>query len=223
MASTIEEQTRPGDPIQILLIDDHALFREGLARLLEAEPDFRLVANCTSVDEALRSLSKNQIDVVLLDFDLGLQRGHEFLERARDRGFAGRILIVTAGMSDHDAVEALRLGAAGIFLKHSPTALLAKSIRRVMDGEPWLDARYLGALVEARDKPHRPRSTKFTERETAVLRGVFRGLANKEIADSLKISETSVKAALQQLFEKTGVRTRGQLVRVALEQHRDQL
>jgi DNA-binding NarL/FixJ family response regulator len=219
----MEQETRTDDPIRILLIDDHALFREGLARLLEAEPDFRLVAHCSSVDEAIRSLSKNPVDIVLLDFDLGLQRGNEFLARARDRGFGGRILIVTAGMSDHDAVEALRLGAAGIFLKHSPTALLAKSIRKVMDGEPWLDSRYLGALVEAREGPHRPRSTRFTERETAVLRGVFQGLANKEIADLLKVSETSVKAALQQLFEKTGVRTRGQLVRVALEQHRDQL
>lgn len=223
MASKVEETTRAGDPIRILLIDDHALFREGLARLLEAEPGFSLVAHCTSVDEAIRSLSKSPVDVVLLDFDLGLQRGNEFLERARDRGFGGRILIVTAGMSDHDAAEALRLGAAGIFLKHSPTALLTKSIRTVMDGEAWLDSRYLGALMRARDKPHKPRSTKFTERETAVLRGVFQGLANKEIADRLKISETSVKAALQQLFEKTGVRTRGQLVRVALEQHRDEL
>jgi DNA-binding NarL/FixJ family response regulator len=223
MVLKVEEKTKTADPIRILLIDDHALFREGLARLLEAEPDFSLVAHCTSVDEAIRSLSKNSVDVVLLDFDLGLQRGNEFLERARDRSFAGRILIVTAGMSDDDAAEALRLGAAGIFLKHSPTALLAKSIRTVMEGEAWLDSRYLGALMRARDKPHRPRSTKFTERETAVLRGVFQGLANKEIADRLKISETSVKAALQQLFEKTGVRTRGQLVRVALEQHRDQL
>ena len=223
MALTAEEKSRADELIRILVVDDHALFREGLARLLEAEPDFSLVEHCTSVDEAMRSLSKNQIDVVLLDFDLGLQRGQEFLERVRARGFPGRILIVTAGMSDHDAVEALRLGAAGIFLKHSPTALLVKSIRKVMDGEPWLDSRYLGALMQARDKPNKPRSTKFTERETAVLRGVFQGLANKEIADSLKISETSVKAALQQLFEKTGVRTRGQLVRVALEQHRDQL
>jgi len=223
MALTAEEKRRADELIRILVVDDHALFREGLARLLEAEPDFSLVEHCTSVDEAMRSLSKNQIDVVLLDFDLGLQRGQEFLERVRARGFPGRILIVTAGMSDHDAVEALRLGAAGIFLKHSPTALLVKSIRKVMDGEPWLDSRYLGALMQARDKPNKPRSTKFTERETAVLRGVFQGLANKEIADSLKISETSVKAALQQLFEKTGVRTRGQLVRVALEQHRDQL
>jgi DNA-binding NarL/FixJ family response regulator len=208
--------------VRILILDDHSLFREGLARLLEVEPDFAVVAHCSSVDEALRALSGAQIDIVLLDFDLGLQRGTEFLLQSRTKGFQGTILVVTAGLSNDDASQMIREGAAGIFLKHNPPALLARSIRKVMEGQPWLEARYLSALMQG-GAPRKPDSTHFTERERAVLRGVFEGLMNKEISDRLKISETSVKAALQQLFEKTGVRTRGQLVRVALERYSDEL
>lgn len=207
--------------VRILILDDHSLFREGLARLLEAEPDFAVVAHCSSVDEALRALTGASIDVVLLDFDLGLQRGTEFLLQSRTKGFQGKILVVTAGLSNDDASQMIREGAAGIFLKHNPPALLARSIRKVMEGQPWLEARYLSALMQG--APRKAESTHFTERERAVLRGVFEGLMNKEISDRLKISETSVKAALQQLFEKTGVRTRGQLVRVALERYSDEL
>ncbi len=208
--------------VRILILDDHSLFREGLARLLEIDPEFVVVARCSSVDEALRALSGAAIDVVLLDFDLGLQRGTEFLLQSRKRGFQGKVLVVTAGLSDDDATQLIREGAAGIFLKHNPPALLSKSIRKVMTGQPWLEARYLSALLQG-GSPRKIESAHFTDRERAVLRGVFEGLMNKEISDRLKISETSVKAALQQLFEKAGVRTRGQLVRVALERYSDEL
>ncbi|MBI4482301.1 MAG: response regulator transcription factor [Acidobacteria bacterium] len=211
------------EKIRILVLDDHDLFREGLARLLDAEPDFT-TSHCASVEEALQILARTSVDIVLLDFDLGLQRGSEFLFRARERGFQGRVLVVTAGLTDRDAARLVRDGAAGIFLKHGPPALLSKCIRKVMEGEVWLDHRYLKALLRAGDPSEgEGDKVKFTERERAVLRGVFEGLANKEIADRLVISESSVKAALQQLFQKTGVRTRSQLVRIALEQYRDQL
>jgi DNA-binding NarL/FixJ family response regulator len=208
--------------VRILILDDHSLFREGLARLLEVEQDFAVVAHCSSVDEALRALAGAAIDIVLLDFDLGLQRGTEFLVDSRKKGFQGKILVVTAGLSDDDATQLLREGAAGIFLKHNPPALLVKSIRKVMEGQSWIEARYLSALLQG-GASRKAESAPFTGRERAVLRGVFEGLMNKEISDRLKISETSVKAALQQLFEKTGVRTRGQLVRVALERYSDEL
>lgn len=209
---------------RILIVDDHALFCEGLVRLLETEPDFAVAGHCATVDEALRILHQRPLDIVLLDFDLGLQRGSEFLRRAREKNPQLRVLILTAGLSDLDAAQLIQDGAAGIFLKHSPLTVLAKSIRKVMAGEPWIDSRYSSVLLRPEIRAlQEGRSVRFTERERAVLRGVFQGFGNKEIADRLKISETSVKAALQQLFQKTGVRTRGQLVRVALEQYRDQL
>lgn len=214
----------PDEKIRILIIDDHALFREGLARLLEAEPDLDVVGQCASVEEALRALREQPADIVLLDFDLGLQRGSEFLTCAQRHGFQGRVLVVTAGLSNEDAASLLGLGIAGIFLKHNPPTLLAKSVRKVMDGEAWIDSQYLGVILKAgAGEAVKDRPAAFSERQRAVVRGVLNGLANKQIAEQLAVSETSVKASLQQLFLKTGVRTRSQLVRVVLEQYADVL
>ncbi len=205
--------------IRLLLLDDHTLFREGLSRLVESEPDLEMAGHCAAVDEATNILGQRPIDLVLLDYDLGKENGFEFIARARMIGFEGRFLMLTAGMSDAESVQALGLGVSGIFLKHSSPALLAQAIREVMAGKTWLDQSSIQALVEATKRletltPRRP----FTDREKQVLQGVFEGLSNKEIGARLDISESSVKAALQQLFQKTGVRTRSQLVRSALEE-----
>jgi DNA-binding NarL/FixJ family response regulator len=215
---------QPVQKIRLLLVDDHALFREGLARLLASEPDFELAAPCSSGEEALRVLESREIDLILLDYDLGAETGSRFLVLAAQHGFQGRVLVVTAGLGDNEVAEMLRLGVTGIFLKHNPPSLLAKAIRKVMMGEIWLDQRYLKILLqESRARDLESRGRRLSEREREVLKSVFQGLANKEIAVRLQVSESSVKATLQQLFFKTGVRTRSQLVRVALEQYRDYL
>jgi DNA-binding NarL/FixJ family response regulator len=207
------------DKVRILLLDDHALFREGLSRLLEGEPDLEMTACCASVEDASQALLQKPIDLVLLDYDLGKERGFEFITDARQGGFKGRFLMVTAGMSDAESAKALDLGVRGIFPKHSPPALLTQAIHKVMAGETWLDENAIQALVRLSKHQQSAGQTKrFTERESQVLRGVFEGLSNKEIGARLTISESSVKAALQQLFQKTGVRTRSQLVRIALEE-----
>jgi DNA-binding NarL/FixJ family response regulator len=201
-------------------VDDHTLFRESLSRLLESESDFEMAGHCASIEDAAGFLREHPIDVVLLDFDLGESNAASFLGQARALGFAGRVLMVTAGMSDSDSAQLLSQGVSGIFLKHSSPALLAQAIRKVAAGETWIEPAVLSAIAELANQPERrARNRQFTEREREVLRGVFEGLSNKEIGVRLAISESSVKAALQQLFQKTGVRTRSQLVRVALEQH----
>jgi DNA-binding NarL/FixJ family response regulator len=205
---------------RLLLLDDHALFREGLSRLLATETDFHVVAQCANSAQALGVLATNSVDLVLLDYDLGEEHGFEFIRKSRAAGFAGRIFIVTAGMSDADSVRALGHGVCAIFLKTSPPDQLSQAIRKVMAGETWIDERCIHALVRAVDRSGDPETRRqLTSRERDVLKGVFEGLSNKEIAASLSISEGSVKSALQQLFIKTGVRTRSQLVRVALEEY----
>lgn len=207
------------DKIRILLLDDHALFREGLSRLVDSEPDLEMTGHCATVDKAIDILRQKTIDLVLLDYDLGKENGFQFIARALEMGFEGRFLIVTAGMSDAQSVEAVRLGVGGIFTKHSSPVSLARAIRKVMAGETWLDQTSVQALVEVTKRQETPDSNRpFTERENQVLQGVFEGFSNKEIGARLDISESSVKAALQQLFHKTGVRTRSQLVRIALEE-----
>ncbi len=209
--------------IRILLVDDHTLFREGVARLLGAEPQFDLVAHCGSIQEALEVLASKPIDMVLLDWDFGNEKGSELILQARERGYQVRILILTAGVSDAEAKQLLTMGAAGIFLKHGSPEVLSRSILRVMEGGVWLDQRRLTAVLQHQAPPERDAVTRLTERESEVLRSILAGLANKEIARRLQVSESAVKAVLQQLFHKTGVRTRSQLVRIALEQHRDRL
>ena len=208
------------EKIRLLLVDDHTLFREGLARLLEAETGLELVGNYSSAKEALKALERHSVDVVLLDFDLGENNGLQFLRSFQEGEFEGRILMVTAGLSDADTLQVLRDGAAGIFLKHNPPADLINAIFRVARGETWIDSGSLNYLVGSTPKQAKPQNVPaISNREQAVLKGIFEGLTNKEIAVRLNISESYVKALLQQLFAKTGVRTRSQLVRVALERH----
>ncbi len=205
--------------IRILLVDDHALFRESLGRLLASEADLQLVGQCDSIEEALQILAQNIVDIVLLDFDLGDRDGGDFMRAAAERGFAPKILLVTAGLDDHEAADLIRRGISGIFMKHSSPSLLVAAIRDVMAGKVWFDHQLLQKAL-ATPTPRDSQRERFTERERQVLHYVFEGLANKEIADALTLSESSVKSTLQQLFNKTGVRTRAQLVRVALEQYK---
>jgi two-component system nitrate/nitrite response regulator NarL len=211
--------------IRLLIIDDHALFRESVSRLLQSEAGFEVVGDCGSGTEALRILkSSGEIDVVLLDLDLGQERGADFLDKLQKAHFGGKVLLVTAGVNDNEVPALIRRGIAGIFLKHGSPASLIQGIRETVEGKAFFEQDLLRRVLGRTDAVNvdEPRP-KFTERERQVLSYVFEGLANKQIADRLEISETAVKASLQQLFAKTGVRTRSQLVRVTLEQYRDQL
>lgn len=211
--------------VRLLIIDDHALFRESVARLLQAEPGFEVVAHCGSGTKALSVMkSSGEIDVVLLDLDLGQERGADFLDQLQKLHFKGTVLLVTAGVNDSEVPNLIRKGIAGVFLKHGSPASLIERIRDAVAGKVLFGQDLLRrALEEAAAASLDRTRSKLTERERQVLSFVFEGLANKQIADRLEISETAVKASLQQLFAKTGVRTRSQLVRVALEQYQDQL
>jgi len=211
--------------IRLLIIDDHALFRESVARLLQSEPRFDVVAQCGSAAEALRVLkSSGEVDVVLLDLDLGTEHGADFLGHLQKLHFQGKVLLVTAGVSDNEVPGLIRKGISGVFLKHGSPALLIERIRDAAAGKVLFGQDMLRrALEEAEAVGLGHTRSQFTEREKQVISFVLEGLANKQIADRLEISEAAVKASLQQLFAKTGVRTRSQLVRVALEQYRDQL
>ena len=210
--------------IRLLLIDDHGLFRESVSRLLQAEPGFEVVAHCSCSSEAMRIIESREIDVVLLDVDLGQERGTDFLETPHSKRFKGKVLLVTAGVNENEVPSLIRKGISGIFLKHGSPALLVQGIRETMEGKALFEQDLLRRAFESAQESNRLQSrARLTERERRVLSYIFEGLANKQIADRLQISESAVKASLQQLFAKTGVRTRSQLVRIALEQYRDQL
>ena len=209
--------------LNLLLIDDHTLFREGLARLLAAEDDFTLVAHCSTGAEGLSALRQHAVDLVLLDYDLGETRGTDVLSQIRSISPQTKVLMLTAGISEMVAKQVIALGASGIFLKHRSPTELGSCIRQVMEGWSWLDQQHLRAIFSDSPQEAQAEKPRFTQREREVLRGVFEGLANKEIAARLNTSEAAIKSVLQQLFDKTGVRTRTQLVRLAIEHYSEEL
>jgi len=203
--------------IRLLLLDDHVLFREGLRRLLVSEPDFETVAECGTPKEALDALRRLTVDVVLLDFDLEDDVGTRFVAAATSAGYKGKILMVTAGMSPVDISVSRKLGISGIFLKHNPPKTLLEAIRAVAAGDIWMDPKIGIQGSEYAGGKSTAKAAHLTQREQRVLRCVFEGLTNKEMAYQLGVSQSSVKATLQHLFDKMNVRTRGQLVRIAIE------
>ena len=209
--------------INLLLLDDHEMFRQGLARVLEKEPGLKVVAQCSTSVQALDVLKKSGATMVLLDVDLGPERALDFVTRAKKNGFEGQILVVTAGISGQQAVQLVQAGVAGILHKQRSTEALCDAIRQVAAGEVCMEKDYLGSLFKSVDQTRPQAQPRLTDRDKTVLRFIFHGLTNKDIAAQLGISEGAVKASLRQLFDKLGVRTRAQLVKVALEQYKDQL
>jgi two-component system nitrate/nitrite response regulator NarL len=188
---------------------------------LESESDFKAVSHCATIAEARQILSSTPIDVILLDYDLGEEFGTDLLQELRIRQDTVRVLMVTAGMRDSVTLNALSKGVAGVIFKHSGPSQLIDAIKRVAKGETWLDKGIMRSMIagssERLELEQSARS--LSERQHQVLRSILDGLANKEIAAKLQVSETSIKATIQELFNKAGVRTRSQLVRIAIEKY----
>lgn len=199
--------------IRLLLIDDRVLFRESLATLLAAEQDFEIVAQCASSSDALNLLKAAEVDVVLLDLAIA----KEFVPSAYKDFYHGKTLIIAKVLDATDSAAALKNGAAGIFFESDSSSRLIQAIRMVADGEAWVDHRVIQILADRFPRYEVRLLGNLTEKERGVLDGVVDGLSNRKIGDQIGLSESSVKATLQQLFTKAGVRTRSQLVRIALE------
>jgi DNA-binding NarL/FixJ family response regulator len=209
--------------IRILLVDDHTLFREGLRRLLDGESGIEVCGDFESAEAAMAGLAWGlEFDVALVDYELTVSGGRttnglDLLRQIRALRPEAKVLFVTAGMHMADLMTAVKDLNAGIFLKTEPIAELMLAIRRTAKGERWVSSGAALALVESQANQEKQRGDRLNDREHLVLRGVLEGLSNKEIGARLEITESSVKAVLQKLFEKTGVRSRSQLVRYAIE------
>ena len=210
------------NPIRLLLLDDQALLRASLAHFLASEPDLLVVGECGAASEALEILNASPADVVLLDFGHAMDGGGGLISAAYRDGFQGRFLIVAESADMRSAAIAIKLGASGIFLKSEAPHRLVLAIKVVASGGVWLDPRIVRLLADE-SAGRFPASggdgcaNLLTDREQRVLMGILGGLTNRKIGENLGLSESSVKTAVQQLFYRTGVRTRGQLVRVAME------
>ncbi len=219
------KQAGETNTVRIVLVDDHTLFRESLHRLLSAEAGLEVVGEFSSASDLVHAVRTGlRFEVALIDFDLsapGIKRetGLDLLRELATLYPDARTLLVTAGMTNAESERAIRHYKAGLFLKTEPIAELILAIQRTSRGEQWISSAVALSLLATNDAP-RPEQVDLADlntREQAVLRGVLEGLSNKEIGHRLDVSESLVKAILQRLFERTGVRTRSQLVRIAIE------
>jgi len=209
-------------PIRLALVDEHGLFRSSLARFLALEGGFEVVGEGGTATEALEILRHCTVDVVLLDFDICTEQGEDLIFAARQAGYQGRFLIVTGALDAQRSAVALKHGASGIFSKSEAPERLIQAIMLVANGELWVDPKVIQLLadqsIDRYTQLANPGQTKpLDDRQRKVLLGILGGLSNREIGDKLGLSESSVKNLVQQLFAKSAVRTRSQLVRVALE------
>lgn len=216
--------------IRVLLVDDHTLFRESLRRLLESESGVTISGDFARAEDALAALRGGlTFDAALIDYELSSigatqENGLDLVRRIRLLQPDARVLMVTAGMGTVDLMRAVTELNAGIFLKTEPTVELLLAIQRTAQGERWISSRASLALMAVHALMGRPESRgqeQLSVRESRVLRGVLEGQSNKEIAALLEMTESSVKAVLQKLFERAGVRSRSQLVRYAIEAQMD--
>jgi two-component system, NarL family, nitrate/nitrite response regulator NarL len=206
--------------IRVLMADDHMIFRTGLRKLLEAEDDIKIVGEASNGNECVDMLAKLVPDILLLDLRMPDKGGLEVLEEVNFDSLTTRVIVLTAGEDDRDAVRAMRLGARGIVLKQSASDLLVKSIHRIHDGEIWLDNRVMAEVMGAFAKGSNggPRGDKLllSDREKQVVQLVAQGYRNWEIGQKLFISEQTVKNHLRNIFDKLGVSDRLELALYAI-------
>lgn len=210
-------------PIRILIADDHAIFRDGLRRLLEAEPDLRVMGEASDGDEAVRLTRKLKPDVLLLDLAMPRVPGMEALEELSKMPTPVRTILLTAAVERPQIVQALQLGARGVVLKESATQLLLKAIHSVMQGNYWVGRESVSDLVKtllelSPSAPEDPGKKQFglTPREFEVISTIVAGYNNKDIALKFAISEQTVKHHLTNIFDKLGVSSRLELALFAV-------
>lgn len=215
-------QTALESRIRLLLLDDQALLRASLAHFLASEPELAIVGDCGTPNDALEILTASPVDLVLLDFGHAMEE-NGLIAAARHQGFSGHFLIIAESVDAKGSAMAIKLGASGIFLKSEAPHRLVLAIKVVANGGIWLDPRIIRLMAdESASRFPIPNGGEgyanlLSDREQRVLRGILGGLTNRKIGEDLGLSESSVKTAVQQLFYRTGVRTRGQLVRIAME------
>jgi two-component system, NarL family, nitrate/nitrite response regulator NarL len=212
-----------GAPIRILIADDHRLLREGLRKLLEADPGLVVVGEAEDGEGALELARALKPDILLLDLAMPRLAGLDALRELAGAGLDTRTILLTAAAEKQDIVKALQLGARGIVLKQSATEVLFRSIRSVMAGEYWVGRECVSGLVQtlrALDGPSsRPADRKtfgLTARELEITSAVVAGFTNKEIARKFSISEDTVKHHLSNIFDKAGVSSRLELALFAV-------
>ena len=200
--------------IKVLLVEDHPIVREGVTTVLEREHDIDVVGAAGTISDGLRLMAQLDPDVILLD--LKLPDADDVRGVTSFAGGNRTIVVFTAYEADDDVFRAIRGGARGYLLKGSPAAEIARAVRQVHAGESYLSPRIAAKLVQGVAQPGR-RAGLLSARQRGVLRLVAAGQSNRQIAETLSISERTVKFHVTAIFNKLGADNRAQAVAIAAE------
>ena len=202
--------------IRILVVDDHPIVRDGLVTVLQDQADLQVVGSVGTAEEAVALAARLHPDVVLLDLELPGMDGVAAMPRLLEAAPAARVIVFTAYDTDEQVFGAIQAGARGYLLKGADVAEIVRAIHNVHDGgshlAPRVAARVLGAVGAPRRSP-----TRLSTREREVLQLLAQGLATKQIARSLGVTERTVKFHVASIFAKLGATNRAQAVALAAQ------
>jgi two-component system, NarL family, response regulator LiaR len=210
-----------GAPIRVLIVDDHAVVREGLRTFLELQDGIEVVGEAANGEEALDAVTQRRPDVVVMDLVMPKLDGVGAMRELQRRGRAPRVLVLTSFLDDERLMPAIEAGAAGYLLKNVDPAELARAVRAAHAGEALLDPSVAARLVERIAGGERSGSTgldELTRREREVFERIAQGRSNKQIALELGVAEKTVKTHVGHLLAKLGVTDRTQAALLAVRE-----
>lgn len=204
--------------IQVVLCDDHTILRDGLRNLLNSEDDLEVIGEAGDGKQAIELVERLQPDVVIMDINMPELSGVEAVERLIAKHPMLRILILTMFGQEEYLFRTMQAGACGYLLKDSPVSDVIQAIRTVMKGGSVLHPELTDKLFASFREKEKPEGEKLSPREHEVLTTLVKGLSNKEIAERLFISETTVKLHISNIYRKLGVKSRSQAIMHAVKE-----
>lgn len=201
--------------VKIIIVDDHLIVREGIRLILETQDGYEVIGEAENGQQALVLLETKVPDVILLDLNMPILDGLNFLKKFNSLGKGIPVIVLTTYNEQHLLLEAVELGVASYLLKDTGREKLFATIDAALRGETLLQPEMLQLLLRAQAEKHTPKL--FTAKELLVLKALARGLKNNEIAEEMNVAERTVKSYLTTIYSKLDVKSRAQAIAVAID------